>query len=123
MADADRPTGWQQDLQRLHDALMNQCEQIEAWFEEMFLLEAEIQGERESEEIRQCVADIKTDLQHYRELIKQIPNEADFSAEEIENTSGQASLLIDIAGEFTLMGIYLPRKVEKLRFLLKHHSH
>ena len=95
-------------------------EEFEARFEETALLEAEIKTE--SEELRTCVNDIKKDRERYRQLLTQIPDVEDFSEQEIENRTGKASQLLDIAGEITIMGTHLPRKVEKLRFLLKHPS-
>ena len=104
------------DFQNLYDSIMRGAgEEFEAWFEEAAMLEAEI----ETEEYRNCVADIKRDKQRYRQLIKQLPKVEDFSAEEIEYRTGKASQLLDVTGEIMLMKIHLPRKVERLTFLLK----
>jgi predicted nucleic acid-binding Zn-ribbon protein len=105
------------DFRQLHETIERDREEFEAWFEETALLEAEIKGE--SEELRHTVADINNDRQRYRELLKQIPNVDDFSDEEVEKRSGKASALLDIAGKIAIMKVHVPRKVEKLRFLLK----
>jgi hypothetical protein len=51
-----------------------------------------------------------------------MPNVDDLSDEEVERRSGKASALLDIAGKIAIMKVHVPRKVEKLRFLLKHPS-
>jgi hypothetical protein len=121
MPDPNTLERWKCDLQQVYDSLMKGAgEQFEAWFEEAAMLEAEIGDE--TEELRQCVADIKGDRHRYRQLLKLIPKVTEFSEEEIEKRTGKASQLLDIAGEITVMEIHLPRKVEKLRFLLKYPS-
>ena len=106
------------DLQQVYYSLMkSEQKHFEAWFEKTALLEMEMTAE--NEEFRQSVADIKKDEQRYRQLIKQLPNVAEFSAEEIENKSGNASQLLGIAIEVMGLEINLPRKVEKLAFMLK----
>lgn len=112
---------WRHELQQVYDTLMKGAgEQFEAWFEETAMLEAEIEGE--GEDLRKIVEDIKKDRQRYTELIKQVPQVDEFSAEEVEQRSGKASQLLDIAGEVIVLEMNLPLKVEKLRFLLKHPS-
>jgi hypothetical protein len=121
MPDPNTLERWKRDLQQVYDSLLKGAgEQFEAWFEEAAMIEAEIGDE--TEELRQCVADIKGDRHRYRQLLKLIPKVTEFSEEEIEKRTGKASQLLDIAGEITVMEIHLPRKVEKLRFLLKHPS-
>jgi len=121
MADPDQLARWRRDLQQLYDSIMKGAgEEFEAWFEETAMLEAEIKTQ--TEELRQCVADIKKDKQRYNQLIKQVPKVEDFSAEEIEHRTGKACQLLDIASEISVMERHLPRMVEKLSFLLKHPS-
>jgi hypothetical protein len=118
MADSEQLASWRRDLQQVHDSLMKgEREQFEAWFDETALIDADMT--EENEEFRQSVADIKKDKQRYRQLMKQLPNVAEFSAEEVEKKSGKAFQLLDIAAEVMSLEIYLPRKVEKLAFMLK----
>jgi septal ring factor EnvC (AmiA/AmiB activator) len=118
MATAENLVRWRNEFRQVHKIIEKDREEFEAWFEETALLEAEIKIE--TEELRQTVTDIKNDRQQYSELLKQIPNVDDFSDEEVEKRSGKASALLHIAGEIAIMKIHVPRKVEKLRFLLKH---
>jgi hypothetical protein len=108
------------DFRQVHETLERGREEFEAWFEETALLEAEIKVG--TEEIRQTVTDIKNDRQQYRKLLKQIPNVDDFLDEEVEKRSGKASALLEIAGKIAIMKVHVPRKVERLRLLLKHAS-
>jgi hypothetical protein len=108
------------DFRQVHETLQRGREEFEAWFEETALLEAEIKVG--TEEIRQTVTDIKNDRQQYRKLLKQIPNVDDFLDEEVEKRSGKASALLEIAGKIAIMKVHVPRKVERLRFLLRHAS-
>ena len=50
-------------------------------------------------------------------FIKQLPNVAEFSVEELEKRSGKAAQLLDIAQEISSMSRYDPRKIDKLRLL------
>ena len=118
MVDPNKLAGWKREFKNLYDTLMEGREQFDAWFEETALLEADIKTE--NDEFHECIADIKKDQRRYRQVIKQIPKPEEFSAEELEKRTGKASRLLDLAGEITLMGIHVPRKVEKLRFLLRH---
>jgi septal ring factor EnvC (AmiA/AmiB activator) len=120
MASPDNLVRWRNDFRQVHETIERGREEFEAWFEETAMLETEIKVE--TEELRQAVMDIKKDRQQYRELLKRIPNVDDFSDEEVEKRSGKASALLDIAGEIAIMKIHVPRKVGKLRFLLKHPS-
>jgi hypothetical protein len=120
MVTPEKLVRWRNDFRQVHEAIETGREEFKAWFEEMALLEAEIKVE--TEELRQTVTDIKNDRQQYRKLLKQIPNVDDFSDEEVEKRSGKASALLDIASKIAIMKIHVPRKVEKLRFLLKHPS-
>ena len=108
------------DFRQVHETIEKGREEFEAWFQETAMLEAEIKVE--TEEIRQTVTDIKNDRQQYRKLLKQIPNVDDFSDQEVERRSGKASALLEIAAKIAIMKVHVPRKVEKLRFLLKHAS-
>jgi septal ring factor EnvC (AmiA/AmiB activator) len=117
MASPDNLVRWRNDFRQVHETIETGRAEFEAWFKETALLEAEIKVK--TEEIRQMVTDIKKDRQQYRKLLKQIPNVDDFSDEEVEKRSGKASALLDIAREIAIMKIHVPRKVEKLRFLLK----
>jgi septal ring factor EnvC (AmiA/AmiB activator) len=108
------------EFRQLHETIERGREDFEAWFEEMAMLEVEIKVE--TEELRQTVTDIKADRQRYHELLNQIPNVDDLSDEEVEKRSGKASVLLDIASEIAVMKIHVPRRVEKLQFLLKHPS-
>ena len=117
MVDANTLARCKYDLQQLYESLMKGAgEEFGAWFEEAQTIEAE--KEDESEEFRQCLADIKSDRQRYEQLLKLIPKVTEFSEEEIEKRSGKASQLLDIAGEIGDMKRHLPVKVEKLRSLL-----
>jgi hypothetical protein len=120
MVTPDNLVRWRNDFRQLYETIERGREEFEAWFEETAMLEAEIKVE--TEELRQTVTEIKNDRQRYRELLKQIPNVDDFSDEEVEKRSGKASALLDIAGEIAIMKIHVPRKVKKLRVLLKHPS-
>jgi hypothetical protein len=117
MATPENLVRWRNEFRQLHETIERGREEFEAWFEETALLEAEI--EIGTEELRQIVTDIKKDRQQYRELLTQIPNVDDFSDEEVEKRSGKASLLLDIASQIGKMEFHLPRKVEKLRFLVE----
>lgn len=124
MVDSGTLDSWKRELQQLYDSLTTDpsVEQFQAWFEEATMLEAEITPETETNEVRECVAGIKKDRQRYRQLqrfLKQLPRVAKFSKKEIEKNSGKAAGLRKIAGEIIEMEIYLPRKIDKLRFLLK----
>jgi septal ring factor EnvC (AmiA/AmiB activator) len=120
MATPENLVRWRNEFRQVHETIERDREEFEAWFEETALLEAEIKVE--SEELRQTVTDIKNDRHQYRELLKQLPNVDDFSDEEVEKRSGKASALLDIASKIAIMKVHVPRKVEKLRFLLKHPS-
>ena len=117
MVDPNNLARWKREFENLYDTLMRGREQFDAWFEETVLIEADIKTE--NDEFHECVADIKKDQRHYRQVIEQIPKPEEFSAEELEKRTEKVSQLLDLAGEITLMGIHVPRKVEKLRFLLK----
>ena len=108
------------EFQNLYDSLVNSREQFSAWFEETALIEAG--AETKTGEFLDCVADFKKDQQRYRQIIKQLPNVAEFSEEELDKRSGKANRLLNIAGEITLMKTYFPRKIDRLRFLLEHRT-
>ena len=115
MATQDQLTGWRCELKELHESMMKSREQFMAWSEELAMIEGKIK----TEEFRDCVAEIKKDLQLYRDVMKKLPKVEDFSEEELEKRNGKAETLLDIVQEFTGLQINLPRKVEKLHFLLK----
>jgi hypothetical protein len=65
------------------------------------------------------VLEIKQDLQHYGEVLKKLPKSEDLSDEELEKYDGKAGQLLNVVQEVTALQIKLPRKVEKLHFMLK----
>ena len=65
------------------------------------------------------MAEVKKDLRRYREVMRQLPKVEEFSDEEVEKRSGKASQSYWTSGEVTTLQIHVPRKVEKLHFLLK----
>ena len=85
--------------EEIHESMIKSREQFMAWSEEV----AKIAGENQSVELRRRVAEIKKDLQRYREVMRQLPKIEEFSDEEIENMSGKASQLLDVAGEVTTL--------------------
>jgi hypothetical protein len=105
------------DFQDLYDLLVNSREQFYAWFEEAALIEAG--AETKTGEFLERAADIKKDEQRFRQIIKQLPNVAEFSEKELEKKSGKADRLLSLAGEIMLMKPYFPRKIDRLRFLLE----
>ena len=84
----------------------------------MELLESAIK--EKPDEVRQCISDIDQDRKRYREIIERVAaiNVADFCPEELQKGSGGACRLLDMAKEISALEIQLPRKVEKLAFLL-----
>ena len=108
------------DFQNLYDLLVNSREQFSAWFKEATLIEAA--AETKTDEFVKCAADIKKDQKRYWQIIKQLPNVTEFSAEELEKRSGKADELLKRAGEIMLMKTYFPRKIDRLRFLLEHRT-
>jgi hypothetical protein len=108
------------DFQNLYDSLIRDREQFRAWFEEAGLIEA--RAETKSDEFLERAADIKKDGERFRQIINQLPNVAEFSAEELEKRSGKADQLLKLAGEIMLMKTYFPRKIANLRFLLEHRT-
>ena len=118
MATPENLARWRNDFRQVQETIEKDREEFDAWFEETAMLEAEIKVA--TEEIRQTVTDIKNDRQRYCELLKQIPNVDDFTDEEVEKRNGKASALLDIAGKIAIMKVHVPRKMEKLRFLLTH---
>jgi septal ring factor EnvC (AmiA/AmiB activator) len=120
MATPENLARWRNDFRQVHETIERDRQEFQAWFDETALLEAEIKVE--TEDIRQTVTDIKKDRQRYHELVNLFPNVDDLSDEEVEKRSGKASVLLDIASEIAVMKIHVPRKVEKLQFLLKHAS-
>ena len=120
MVEPNQLKEWRRELQELHESIVKGRDQFEAWFEETALIEADI--DIETDDLRQCIVDIKKDKQRYREILCQIPEPAELSAEEVHKRNGKASTLLDLAAEIAVMEIHLPRKIEKMCFLLKHPS-
>jgi hypothetical protein len=108
------------EFQTLYDSLVNSREQFSAWFDEAKLIESG--AETKTDEFLERVADIEKDRQRYQQIIKQLPNVAEFSEEELEERSGKADQLLRLAGEFMLIRTYLSRKIDRLRFLLENRT-
>ena len=51
--------------------------------------------------------------------MKKLPAAAAFTDEEVENTNGNVSELLAVVSEVVRLKAHVPRKMEKLRFLLK----
>jgi hypothetical protein len=113
MADTETLAGWRRDFQHLYNRLMNGRKQFRAWFEEVQLFKLE------TEEMRECVAYIKKDEQRYWRLLVQLPKVEYFSAKELEHRTGKASKLLELSGEINLLGVRIPRDIEKLHSLSK----
>jgi hypothetical protein len=75
--------------------------------------------ENQTVEFRPGVAEIKQDLQRYREVIKKLSKTAEFTDEEVGNTTGNVSELLDVVSDVITLETQLPRKFEKLYFMLK----
>jgi septal ring factor EnvC (AmiA/AmiB activator) len=114
----DQLREWRREFQELHESVMQHRADLEAWFEQAALLEAEI--EDETDEIRECVADIKQEKKRCREIYRQVPNPKEFSVRELKNRTGKASTLYDVVKKVFQMNRDLSLKVEKLAYLLKH---
>ena len=108
------------EFQTLYDSLVNSREQFSAWFDETKLIESG--AETKTDEFLERVADIEKDRQRYQQIIKQLPNVAEFSEQELEERSGKADQLLRLAGEFLLIRTYLSRKIDRLRFLLENRT-
>ena len=107
------------EFQNLHDSLVKgTSEHFEVWFHDVELLDAAIPEKTEA--VCQCIIEINEDRTRYREIIQRVAaiNVAGFSPEELKNRNGEASRLLDMATEISALEIQLPRKVEKLAFLL-----
>lgn len=91
---------WRLQYEELHALMVNTREQFMAWSEDLGALELQNQ----TVEFRRCVAEIKRNLQRYRETIKKLPTAAAFTDEAVENKSGNVSLGL------RLVGGYLDRK-------------
>jgi hypothetical protein len=100
MTSPDHLAIWRRQYEEIHESMIKSREQFMAWSEEI----AMIIGENQTVEFRRCVAQIKKDLQRYREVMKQLPTKVEeFSDEEVETMSGKASQLLDVAGEVTTL--------------------
>jgi hypothetical protein len=115
MATPDQLAVWRRTYEELHESMVKSREQFMAWSEEVALVEAQNQ----TMEFRGCVLEIKQDLQRYGEVLKKLPKIQDLSDEEVEKNDGKAGQLLDVVQEVTALQINLPRKVEKLHFMLK----
>ncbi len=66
------------------------------------------------------MVEIKTDLQHYREVMAQLPKVEEFTDEDVESRSGKVFELFDVVWEDAkVLKNDLSRKFEQLHFLLK----
>jgi hypothetical protein len=115
MATPDQLALWRIQYEELHKSVETKREQFIAWSEELTMVE----GRNETVEFRRCVAEIRQDLQRSREIMKKFPEAAEFADEEIENRSGKVSQLLDVASDVIVLEGQVPRKVEKLHFMLK----
>ena len=106
---------WRLQYEELHALMMNTREQFMAWSEDL----AEVEVQNQTVEFRRCLAEIKRNLQHYGETMKKLPTAAAFTDEEVENTSGNVSQLLAVVSKVIRLKTLVPRKMEKLRFLLK----
>jgi hypothetical protein len=106
---------WRRQYQEIHDSLEKIGEQFTTWSEEF----ARIEGENHRVEFQCCVVEIKTDLQHYRELMAQLPTVEEFTDEDVESRSGKVFKLFDVVWEVKALKNDLSRKFEKLHSLLK----
>jgi hypothetical protein len=115
MAAPDQLAVWRRQYQEIHELMEKNREQFIAWSEEVAMIE----GENQTGEFRRCVVEIKTDLQHYHEVMAQLPNVEEFTDENIERRSGKVFQLFDVVWEVNTLKADLSRKFEKLHLLLK----
>lgn len=115
MATPEELAVWRWQYQEIHDSLEKIGEQLTTWSEEL----ARIEGENQSVEFQRCVVEIKTDLQHYREVMAQLPKVEEFTDEDVESRSGKVFELFDVVWEVKALKNDLSRKFEQLHFLLK----
>ena len=106
---------WRLQYEELHALIVNTRDQFMAWSEDL----AEVEVQNQAVEFRRCVAEIKRNLQHYRETMKKLPAAAAFTDEEVEKTSGNVAQLLAVVAKVIRLKTLVPRKMEKLRFLLK----
>jgi prophage DNA circulation protein len=102
-------------MKSLHTLMVTTRAQFMAWSEDLAALELQNQ----TVEFRRCIAEIRRNLQHFRETINKLPTTAAFTDEEVENTSGNVSKLLAVVSEVIRLKTHVLRKLEKLRFLLK----
>ena len=76
-------------------------------------------GRESDREFRRCLVEIKTDLQHYHEVMAQLPNVEEFTDQDIERRSAKVFQLFEVAWEVNTLKADLSRKFEKLHLLLK----
>jgi hypothetical protein len=107
MTTPDQLAVWRGQYEEIHESMIKSREQFMAWSEEVAMIDAENQ----TVEFRRCVAEIKKDLQRYRELMRQLPKIEEFSDEEVEEMSGKASQLLDVAGEVTTLHTHVRRQL------------
>ena len=70
------------------------------------------EGENQSVEFQRSMAEIKKDLQRYREVMRQLPTKVEeFSDEEIEKMTGKASQLLALAEEVTALHTHVRRQL------------
>jgi hypothetical protein len=72
MATPDQLALWRIQYEELQASIVSKREQFMAWKEELAMLDMENQ----TVEFRRGVAEIKQDLQRYREVFKQLPTAA-----------------------------------------------
>jgi hypothetical protein len=87
MTNPNQVAVWRRQYEEIHESMIKIREQFMAWSEEVAMIKAE----NRTVEFRRCVAEIKKDLQRYREVMRQLPEVEEFSDEEVENMSGKAS--------------------------------
>jgi hypothetical protein len=95
--------------------MVNTREQFMAWSEDLGALELQNQTVK----FRRCVAEIKRNLQRYRETIKKLPTAAALTDEAVKNKSGNVSQLLAVVSEVIRLETHVGRKMEKLCFLSK----
>ena len=107
MTTPDQMAVWRRQYEEIHESMIKSREQFIAWSEEV----AMIKGENQTVEFRRCVAEIKKELQRYREVMRRLPKIEEFSDEEVETMSGKASQLLDVAAEVTLLHTQVRRQL------------
>lgn len=110
MVNPDQVAAWRRQYEEIHESIIKVREQFIAWSKEVAMIKGENQ---QTVEFRRCVAEIKKDLQRYRELMRQLPKVEEFSDEEVEKMSGKASQLLDVAGEVTILHTHVRHQMRR----------